>query len=456
MHPSAVTYNPLTGKNYTYDANGNMLTRGNQTLTWDVDNRVSQISISGGGTTYMEYAYTGIRIKKNAPSGISLYPFQGYEIDPNGVVTKFIRIGVETFASKRGTNKYFYHSDYLGSVNVITDINGTRVQLNEYDPWGGVSRTEGSIDPTHRFNGKELDPESGLYYYGGRYYDPEISRFVSADPFVQAPGNPQSLNRYSYVWNNPQRYTDPSGYEGEGGGGGCWWCWRGIFSLFGHHKKHPHPAPPPAKRFPSYLNQPGVVNTRGQTPENVLVYSSNDTGGNDSPSDSDWDWANIVLSLTVNADLEKPENNDQVTRKIACTVDTLITFGLSVTIPGAAAVKTGLGLFDVTFNPVQSLLGYKPVLSAGPTIPSILAGISSGYWIYGQAVFSAAGGQARLDRLQDLASRTFSGAENAKKYGSKINELERLSKAVSVERNVTTVLSGFSAAYDAYVCWQAK
>jgi RHS repeat-associated protein len=152
-----------------------------------------------------------MRVKKNAPASISLYPFQGYEIDPSGTITKFIKIGIESFASKRGTNKYFYHNDHLGSVNVITDISGTRVQLNEYDPWGGVSKTVGTIDPTHRFTGKELDPESGLYYYGGRYYDQEISRFISPDPFIQAPANPQALNRYSYTLNNPQNYIDPSG-----------------------------------------------------------------------------------------------------------------------------------------------------------------------------------------------------------------------------------------------------
>jgi uncharacterized protein RhaS with RHS repeats len=147
MHPSAVTAIP--GKSYSYDSNGNMITRGSQTLAWDIDNRVTSVSILGGGTTFMEYDYTGMRVKKNAPTGITLFPFQGYEIDPNGVVTKYIRIGVESFASKKGTNKYFYHNDHLGSVNVITDINGTRVQLNEYDPWGGVSKSVGTIEPTH-------------------------------------------------------------------------------------------------------------------------------------------------------------------------------------------------------------------------------------------------------------------------------------------------------------------
>jgi RHS repeat-associated protein len=152
------------------------------------------------------------RVSNRHARRITHYPFAGYEIDPNGTITKFIRIGIENFASKRGASKYFYHNDHLGSVNVITDINGAPVQLNEYDPWGSVSRSEGTIDPTHRFNGKELDPESGLYYYGGRYYDPEISRFISPDPFIQTPDDPQSLNRYRYVINNPQNYIDPSGY----------------------------------------------------------------------------------------------------------------------------------------------------------------------------------------------------------------------------------------------------
>jgi RHS repeat-associated protein len=138
-------------------------------------------------------------------------------------MTKFIRIGIETFASKKSTGEIrFYDNDHLGGVNVITDGNGARCQLNEYDPWGSVSKQDGNCDPTHKFTGKELDPETGLYYYGGRYYDPEISRFISADPFVQDPDEPQNFNRYSYVDNNPINYIDPSGYfyMSKSGGGG--------------------------------------------------------------------------------------------------------------------------------------------------------------------------------------------------------------------------------------------
>jgi RHS repeat-associated protein len=162
----------------------------------------------------MEYDYTGMRVKKHG-GGITRYPFQGVEIDPNGVMTKFIRIGTENFASHKGTGdeRYYYHNDHLGSVNVITDGNGVQIQVNEYDPWGKISRSEGAADPTHAFTGQEIDSESGIQYYGGRYYNQLIGRFISADPFVQEPDNPQNLNRYSYVINNPQNYTDPSGYD---------------------------------------------------------------------------------------------------------------------------------------------------------------------------------------------------------------------------------------------------
>jgi len=101
-----------------------------------------------------------------------------------------------------------HHNDHLGGVNVITDINGAKVQLNEYDPWGKVSRTEGNVDPEKRFTGQILDPESGLYYYGARYYDPELVRFISPDPIVPSPGDPQTLNRYGYVRNN-RGYMSP-------------------------------------------------------------------------------------------------------------------------------------------------------------------------------------------------------------------------------------------------------
>ena len=208
-----------------------MLTGGSRTFTWDVENRVTSINVQGAGTTSMGYDYSGKRVTKSSPSGLTIYPFLGYEVSPQQVVTKFIRIDNEILASKAVSQKYFYHNDHLGGTNVLTDTTGNRAQLAEYGAFGNVSRLEGNIDATHRFTSRELDPETGIYYYVGRYYDHELGRFISPDPFLQEPENPQNLNRYSYVLNNPQNLVDPTGYSSDDGGGGgiCLFCFWDFF-----------------------------------------------------------------------------------------------------------------------------------------------------------------------------------------------------------------------------------
>jgi hypothetical protein len=146
----------------------------------------------------------------------------------------------------------------------------------------------------------------------------------------------------------------------------------------------------------------------------------------------------------------RPTNNDLLARKAACTADALITLVLSAGVPGGAAVKTVASYFDVNLNPVQGFLGYKPYVSIGPTIPSILAGFSSANWLYREEVL--AGAQGEIDRLQELVSRKFSGAENAAKYASKIARLEGIKQAASVAAKVTGALSFVSAGYDIYMC----
>ena len=69
----------------------------------------------------------------------------------------------------------------------------------------------GSAPTDYGFTGQRLDSSSALMYYGARYYDPVLGRFISADSIVPSAGNPQGLNRYAYVYNNPLRYRDPSG-----------------------------------------------------------------------------------------------------------------------------------------------------------------------------------------------------------------------------------------------------
>ncbi|MDX2188017.1 MAG: RHS repeat-associated core domain-containing protein [Opitutaceae bacterium] len=129
-----------------------------------------------------------------------------------------------------------YHYDHLGSIAKITvhgdqtsslakSLSG-KVGSYAYDPWGlrsdpftrssaPSSTAAGDADDlTPRgYTGHEMLNRLGLIHMNGRIYDPKIGRFLSADILVQNPGSLQSYNRYSYVWNNPLRYTDPSGFE---------------------------------------------------------------------------------------------------------------------------------------------------------------------------------------------------------------------------------------------------
>ena len=111
----------------------------------------------------------------------------------------------------------YYHADHLGGTNVTTGSTGTKKELCEYLPFGGFSKHEkyGSSDEVawFYFTGKKLDEETGLYYYGARYYNPTVGRFISPDTIVPRAGDPQSFNRYTYAGNNPINNIDPTGHS---------------------------------------------------------------------------------------------------------------------------------------------------------------------------------------------------------------------------------------------------
>lgn len=96
----------------------------------------------------------------------------------------------------------------------VKGVSRAAVQRLSYRPYGGTHANTGSVDfDRHRFTGQEEDPETGLYSYRARYYNPARGRFLSPDSLVPEPGNPQALNRYSYVANNPVTLTDPTGHS---------------------------------------------------------------------------------------------------------------------------------------------------------------------------------------------------------------------------------------------------
>ena len=111
----------------------------------------------------------------------------------------------------------FFHPDHLGSTRLVTSMSGAVEQITSYHPFGATLSNGGTNVP-YKFTGQELD-ETGLYDYHARLYDPVLGRFISADTVVPNPSNPQDLNRYSYVRNNPVRFTDASGHQIDLGGG---------------------------------------------------------------------------------------------------------------------------------------------------------------------------------------------------------------------------------------------
>jgi len=105
---------------------------------------------------------------------------------------------------------YWYHPDYLGSVDLVTDRNGVAYEFFLYTPWGEdmYSYNSGTSNFTspYRFNGKEKDPETGYHYYGARYYQSKFSIWMSVDPLAH-----ETLEPYVYTGNNPVMLVDPDG-----------------------------------------------------------------------------------------------------------------------------------------------------------------------------------------------------------------------------------------------------
>ena len=144
--------------------------------------------------------------------------------------------------------RYYYHSDHLGSAQFVTDWHGRQYEHIEYTPYGElwIEEVAAGLDKLpFRFTGKELDEETGLYYYGARYLDPKYSRWLSGDPALgeymagSSVGeggiyNAVNFNVYHYGGNNPIKYVDPTGMWSDNGDG-TYTAEKGdtLFELYG-------------------------------------------------------------------------------------------------------------------------------------------------------------------------------------------------------------------------------
>jgi RHS repeat-associated protein len=114
---------------------------------------------------------------------------------------------------------FYYFSDHLKTASVITDSAGVIKAESDYYPWGGELQFVNNDSNDYKFTGKKRDLETGLDYFGARYYSNGLGRWVSADwsttpvpvPYAVL-GDPQSLNLYTYVRNTPTTTMDPDGH----------------------------------------------------------------------------------------------------------------------------------------------------------------------------------------------------------------------------------------------------
>ncbi|MGB4268762.1 MAG: RHS repeat-associated core domain-containing protein, partial [Spirochaetota bacterium] len=207
--PHAVT-NINDNLTYRYDANGNMIAvydtakDYNRVLYWDEENRLTKTVDTTGASsmaTRYEYDAQGMRIIKDGPYGKSIYIDPGLVISNDAVESNHVFVGNTRVASivkhKEETNAatYYFASDHLGSSSVLTTNSGSYHERIEYLPYGEVWVEDVSTSSTtvaengyttpYKFTGKELDKETNLYYFGARYYDARLSRWISTDPALQ-------------------------------------------------------------------------------------------------------------------------------------------------------------------------------------------------------------------------------------------------------------------------------
>ncbi len=212
----------LAAISYLYDQNGNMTSDGTKCYEYNEANQQKRVKNCSNNQTIAEYVYDyqGNRlVKKTYSSGVlqktTFSPNDGYEtvkLASNSATqnTSYYFVNDQLIAKKNSDgSKNYYHNDHLGSTSIMTSQTGTLVEETKYDPWGEVKT--GGTKSKFLFTGQEKDLETNLNYYNARYYDSHIRRFTQPDDIIQNVYDPQSLNRYSYVRNNPLRYTDPSG-----------------------------------------------------------------------------------------------------------------------------------------------------------------------------------------------------------------------------------------------------
>jgi len=208
---SSVT-TPTSGTSFTVNAVGNMTARGSDVFTYDQVDRLTGTTV---GATTASYVYDGDGKRATKIVGSTTTP---YSYDVGGGLPVLLEAGTRRFVwglglayAVEGGVALIYHADGLGSVRAITDATNAVVQTYESDEFGVPISNPGTSTQPFDYTGEQRDSESGLMYLRARMYDPSLGRFMQRDVLTGSKNSPRSLNRFSYVTNNPVNGVDPSG-----------------------------------------------------------------------------------------------------------------------------------------------------------------------------------------------------------------------------------------------------
>jgi len=209
--------------NYQYDTNGNTIQDASFHYEYDALNQLVK-AFNLSGTLIEQYTYdeNGKRLTKYEPliNQTTYYINENYILITNSsgsfdsvyYYANDQLVAVEDYRN----NTQYYHPDHLGSTTLITNQTGDILEEDSYLPFGEPEQASSSL---LMYTGKEQDKGTGLLYYGARYYKPPW--FIQPDANIPNPYNPQDLNRYSYVRNNPYKYVDPNGEFACDANAGC-------------------------------------------------------------------------------------------------------------------------------------------------------------------------------------------------------------------------------------------
>jgi RHS repeat-associated protein len=305
-----------------YDAAGNLTNDGGgHAYNYDQENRLN----SAGGMAYI-YDGDGKRVEKcttgstpgtcsSTPTGTLYWTGPGWdpllETDLSGNATAeyvFFNGGRVARVDMPANSVEYYFSDHLKSTDIVTNATGAIVRETDYVPYGGEVLISGTDTNHYKFTGKERDPESGLDDFDARFYSSSFGRFMTPDweakptnvPYANF-GNPQSLNLYSYVQNNPTTMGDPDGhvpnpgddaiFVPEGGGlgvsGGIGQPASSTVVTKKQNQSDPTAPPPPPTPDPAGTRTDPALNPTSSTPStSTPSTTSSPTGQTQAPMES--------------------------------------------------------------------------------------------------------------------------------------------------------------------------